>query len=109
MAAGRLRFRTGVSTRAHHLIYGLVRDHYSIPIMNSHARVILQTPSGTTLTTPILPGLAMGVNYEIRVPMDAGLTPGACKSTALKIAAPLGMLETSRYARQNWDGTEPAL
>jgi hypothetical protein len=75
-----------------HLIYGLVRDQYGTPLSNPNAQVILQTASGVSLTTTIIPNLAIGVNYEIRVPMDAGLTSDTYKSNALETATSFSML-----------------
>jgi hypothetical protein len=75
-----------------HLIYGLVRDQYGTPLSNPNAQVILQTSSGVSLATTIIPNLAIGVNYELRVPMDAGLTSDTYKSNALESATSFSML-----------------
>ncbi len=71
----------------YHTIYGLVRDQYGAPLRTTQAKVILRTPTGTTLATTVIPDLAIGVNYLIRVPMDSGLTPDMYKSTALESAS----------------------
>lgn len=76
----------------YHLIYGQVKDQYGSPLMNRQAQIILQTPSGVSLKTYIVPDLAVGVNYQIRVPMDSGLTPDTYKSTALESASTFTML-----------------
>jgi hypothetical protein len=91
-ALGLLVLGCCISARAYpptpyHLIYGLVKDQYGTPLMNRQAQVVLQTPSGTILKTSIVPDLAIGVNYVIRVPMDSGLTPDAYKSTALEASS----------------------
>ncbi len=75
----------------YHLIYGNVRDQYGTPLMNPQAQVFLKTSSGAFVKTYVVPDLAIGVNYEIRVPMDAGLTPDIYKSTALEVGAPFTM------------------
>jgi hypothetical protein len=71
----------------YHSVYGLVRDQYGTPIMNSQAQVLMETPSGTELATAIIPGLAVGVNYELRVPMDSGITADTYRSNALETTA----------------------
>ena len=45
----------------YHLVYGLVRDQYGTPIMNTQVQVVLQSPSGAVNSTTIAPGLAVGV------------------------------------------------
>lgn len=75
-----------------HIVYGMVRDKYGTPIMNSQAQVVLKTTSGTTLATSILPGLAIGVNYEIRVPMDAAFTSDIYRTNALQAGVPYSMV-----------------
>ncbi len=54
------------------MIYGLVKDQYGTPLMNPASTVVLQTTGGVQIATSISPNLAVGVNYAMRVPMDAG-------------------------------------
>ena len=56
-------------------IYGMVKDQYGTPLMNTADTVVLQTPSGAQVTAAIQPGLAIGVNYALSVPMDMGAPP----------------------------------
>jgi hypothetical protein len=72
----------------HHLVYGSVRDEYGTPLANNNALVILRTPSGITITGSILPGVAPGINYELQVPMDAGISADLYQQSALKTSAP---------------------
>jgi hypothetical protein len=67
----------------YHVIYGLVRDQYGTPIQNTQVKVLLTTPTGTTHTTTIDPGLAVGVNYELRVPMDSVVATDLYQTDAL--------------------------
>ncbi len=53
-------------------IYGLVKDQYGTPLMNASDQVVLQTPAGVQVATPIQPGYAVGINYVLAVPMDTG-------------------------------------
>lgn len=69
------------------MIYGMVKDQYGTPLMNIGDQVILQTPGGVQVTTFIQPGLAIGVNYFVNVPMDAGTIPTPYTATALPAAA----------------------
>jgi len=71
----------------YHVIYGLVRDQYGTPLLTSQIQILLQTSSGIRLQTPVSPGLAPGVNYQIQVPMDAGLTSVPYRATALAVSA----------------------
>src|SRR5690242_4659792 len=59
----------------YYLIYGLVRDRYGNPLTSSSAQILLQTPTGAVVASPLVPGYAAGINYQMKVPMDAGETP----------------------------------
>jgi len=72
----------------HHLIYGCVRDQYGTPLTTADSQIILQTRSGARIQTAVCPGLGLGFNYSLLVPMDAGLTPDLYEPAALKVAAP---------------------
>lgn len=67
----------------YHLVYGNIRDRYGSPLSASGVQVVLQTPSGIMIAGQIIPGFMPGVNYEIKVPMDAGQTPGPYQPNAL--------------------------
>jgi len=58
------------------IIYGMVKDQYGTPLTVASDQVILQTPGGVQVVGNIQPGLAIGVNYALNVPMDAGTVPG---------------------------------
>jgi hypothetical protein len=73
------------------VIYGLVKDQYGTPLMNTNDRVILQTPGGVQVLATIQPGLAIGVNYALHVPMDAGVLPTPYVANALTAAAPYAL------------------
>lgn len=72
----------------HHTLYGLVRDETGQPLSADQATVVLETATGVRLHTGLIPGLAPGINYRLRVPMDAGLTPDNYQPTALRPQAP---------------------
>ncbi len=76
----------------YHLIYGLVRDRYGTPLTSAQAQIVLQTPSGVHISAPVLPGFGAGVNYQIKVPMDAGQTPDLYAPNALLAAAPFNIV-----------------
>lgn len=75
----------------HHLIYGSVRDEMGNPLVATNAEVMFETLSGVRLTAPVVPGLQPGINYQLPVPMDAGLTSDAYKPTALRPTLPFRM------------------
>jgi hypothetical protein len=65
------------------LIFGMVKDQYGTPLMNTADTVILQTPGGIQVAASIQPNLAIGVNYAVYVPMDAGVIPTPYVANAL--------------------------
>src|SRR5579862_7988424 len=65
------------------VIYGMVKDSLGTPLVNPADQVILQTPAGVLVTGTIQPGLAIGVNYTVNVPMDAGTVAGSYNAHAL--------------------------
>ena len=78
-----------------HVIYGTVRDQYGTPFTSPSTLILLETPTGVRITGSVHPGLAAGVNYQIDVPMDAGLTPDLYQSSALVAAAPFKLYVVS--------------
>jgi hypothetical protein len=64
-------------------IYGQVKDQFGTPLTDTNAQVLLESSSGAQVLTYIQPNLAVGVNYLMRVPMDAGLTPNPYVANAL--------------------------
>ena len=71
-----------------HTLYGLVKDPYGTPIVSPDVHIVLVTSTGTPIEAEVIPGIAPGVNYQLKVPMDAGLTPITYKPTAYPAAAP---------------------
>jgi hypothetical protein len=71
------------------LIYGTVRDQYGTPISVAGAQIVAQTPSGLRFTAPIVPGISStpGVNFLLKVPLDAGSAPDLYQPNALLPAA----------------------
>jgi len=69
------------------LIYGMVKDQYGTPLLNSADSVLLQTPGGMRVAVNLQPGLAIGINYALSVPMDAGVTPDPYVNNALTTGA----------------------
>ena len=65
-----------------HLIYGLVRDEQGNPLSSGGGKVILETSAGVRIPAPIAQRND-GINYQIVVPMDSGITADLYKATAL--------------------------
>lgn len=65
------------------LIYGQVKDQYGRPLSNPNAQVVLITPGGVQVVGTVQPGLAVGINYALDVPMDMGITPDPYVPNAL--------------------------
>ena len=75
----------------HHLIKGTVRNEMGHPLTQGSGVVILETASGIQLSTDIRSGLAEGMSYELRVPMDAGIHPFPYSKSALFSGVPFKM------------------
>jgi hypothetical protein len=74
----------------HHLFYGMARDEYGSPLPVG-TEIILQTSAGVQLKTQV--GIhEPGINYQLEVPMDAGLTSALYQPTALKPNVPFRFL-----------------
>lgn len=71
-----------------HTIYGMLRDEFGGAITFTEARVIFETDNGSVIETRVIPNLAAGVNYEILVPMDAGIAPDLYRPEALQPLVP---------------------
>ena len=74
------------------LIYGMVKDQYGTPLQDTSDTVVLQTSAGVQVSGFVQPNLAIGVNYLIHVPMDAGLTAKPYTANALMSATPYKLL-----------------
>ena len=68
------------------LVFGMVKDQYGTPLMNPADTVILQTPGGVQVTASVQPNLAIGINYAVDVPMDAGSIASPYVANALVAA-----------------------
>jgi hypothetical protein len=71
-----------------HLFYGTLRDEYGTPINQLDADVVLETASGVKVKARINPGIEVGANYRLEVPMDAGLLAAPYQPTALRPFVP---------------------
>lgn len=71
----------------YHLIYGQVRDEYGMPLNNDQVKILVVTPSGIQNSTSLQPGLAVGLNYMLPVPMDTLLKPDLYRTNALTVGA----------------------
>ena len=70
-----------------HTIYGVVRDQIGNPL-DRGAEVIFEASSAVKINTSVATRTEPAVNYELEVPMDAGLTADAYLPTALRPTAP---------------------
>lgn len=71
----------------HHLVFGTLRDEFGNPLTHG-VSIVLEAASGARAVGVARENLRPGVNYEIKVLMDAGLTDRAYRPTALEPAAP---------------------
>ncbi len=70
-----------------HVFFGTVRDEWGNPL-NTRAEIILESAAGVKVTSRVIPGLAPGSNYELKTPMDAGLTSDPYQPTAMRPTTP---------------------
>jgi hypothetical protein len=75
----------------HHLFFGLVRDDMGAPMTMTETEVILETLAGAQFRTRLMPHLGPGMNYQLPVPMDAGLTADNYRPNALRPTVPFRM------------------
>lgn len=78
----------GFPPAPHHVLYGLVRDEYGNPLTQPGAEVVLETSTGVQIRGLVVPGIKPGVNYELKVPIDSGITSDLYKPTALRPTVP---------------------
>ncbi len=72
----------------HHSVFGLVRDEQGNPLKGSNPMVILEVDGKSMAHTAVDSKLDLGVNYRLRVPLDAGGTADKYKPTALLPTVP---------------------
>lgn len=70
-----------------HTLFGVVRDQIGNPLSDG-AEVIVEAASGPKVSGFVLAREGSPINYELAVPMDAGLTSDLYSPTALMPAAP---------------------
>jgi hypothetical protein len=71
-----------------HTLFGMLRDEFGAAISSTEARVLFVSESGLQIETRVIPNLATGVNYEILVPMDAGIAPDLYRPDAMQPTVP---------------------
>lgn len=70
-----------------HTLYGVVRDQIGNPL-DLGGEVIFESASGVKITTFVAARTEPAINYQLEIPMDAGLTADAYLPTALRPTAP---------------------
>jgi hypothetical protein len=71
-----------------HVIFGMVRGEDGEPIQQASVQIVLETTSGVQVVGLIAPNLEPGINYEMAVPMDAGITADPYIPNALTTRTP---------------------
>jgi len=67
------------------LVYGMVRDQYGTPLKNAQVQIILESLEGSQTKAFLQPNLAIGLNYQLRVPLDTQLKPELYRPNALAV------------------------
>lgn len=71
-----------------HTIFGQIRNEEGSPLTEESALIVFESSNGTVIETRLMPGLAPGINYEIVVPMDAGIEEDLYRADALSPEVP---------------------
>ena len=71
----------------HHTFFGMVRDELGRPLEGEKVEVLFETSSGRLVRTGVGLGIP-GINYRLRVPMDAGSTADLYNPVAMRYAMP---------------------
>jgi len=71
----------------HHTFFGMVRDELGRPLEGEKVEVLFETSTGRLVKTGVGLGLP-GINYRLRVPMDAGTTADLYNPVAMRYAMP---------------------
>ena len=96
----------------HHTLYGLVRNEQGTPLSTGDATIILNGPNGEVIRGPVDDGLARGINYTLRVPMDGNRTAQLYSPTAMTPATTFTiqvLIGSTSYLPIQMQGTLPAL
>ena len=72
----------------YHAFFGTVRDPRGNPLPSGGGMMILRSGTNDITRTPIDATLGPGINYTLRVPMDAGTTAQLYQPTALRPTFP---------------------
>jgi hypothetical protein len=72
----------------HHTFFGMVRDELGRPFEGEKVEVLFETSSGRLVRTGVRPGTVPGINYRLKVPMDAGATVDLYNPVAMRHAMP---------------------
>jgi hypothetical protein len=75
----------------YHQIKGMVRTALGEPLYVEGATVVFESAAGISIQGYIAENPEPGINYQLRIPMDAGLTEDAYKATALQPWVPFTM------------------
>ncbi len=72
----------------HHLVYGTVRGELGHPLLDVNAEVLLEVDGHILARAPVARRPEPGVNYQLAIPVDSGVTPDLYKPTALRPVVP---------------------
>jgi len=72
----------------HHTLYGVVKNEQGTPLETGSATIVLSGPNGVVMRGPVDAGLAPGINYVLRVPLDGNRTSQLYMPTAMLPTSP---------------------
>lgn len=72
----------------HHSVFGTVKDEQGNPLRVSNGEVLLESGGVVISRSVVGPGLEPGVNYNLTIPLDSGVTADLYKPNALRPYVP---------------------
>ena len=95
-----------------HVIYGMVRDEMGNPLTVENAYVVLESGSGNQVVAQVIPGLEVGVNYRMKVPVDSGASMDMYRNNAMTQSTPFNLrvqIGDNSYLPIEMSGTFPKI
>jgi hypothetical protein len=81
-------FSHGFPPAPHHTFLGTVRDELGRPLEGENVEVLMESSAGKVVQGDVYARALPGINYTLKVPMDAGITEDLYQPTAMRPTMP---------------------
>ena len=81
-------FSHGFPPAPHHTFLGTVRDELGRPLEGENVEVLMESSAGKVVQGDVHARALPGINYTLKVPMDAGITEDLYQPTAMRPTMP---------------------